>query len=1117
VPQAPLLWQAALLELAVGTQMLVAPPLFSGPSYAPLFPYLPLAALVFLLGGTTALLAATGLVPERLRGAAPVIAAVPMVLLAVNFRLTNVITEQIAYVIEAAALLVLALYEQRYAQPRVRIFVHMIAAILALQGASMVLQPGYYENTLVYAELARYLWLFAPLFLLGGIGLIRAERGTNQRVLLSFAALAALDLSVLVGAFTTSHVWTGVMLYGVIAIVLLLSVPRIRISLESPILFASLAAVAAAGDLVNGLIVTLGGTPVVPGWAIMRPPTALALLFVSTAFAVALRSGGTRLRGLTAALGLLALLIGATSLIVLANAAPMPASEVVAGLLGSRIDDDMTSGTFMAPAIVVGASLVLLLFVARPRSRATTHAFIVLGSLTIGVVALNLLAYMLDSEFLIDIFGQFAIRQHATVALGALALGIIAVGITRLVTAPVADRLFGVLTALGILVMIRGFVSDTALWHIYYDVADVGVFAYQQSVEQARNLMLALIAAVSVGAGIVFARTITLPLDEVLRAISRARAGEARAHADVESDDEIGIVARSFNQLTRELADGSDLNAAVKKAQSDLGEAIVILRDGEPEQWNDALPRITGYTDEELRAMPSITMLWPGTERAEIQAVLRSRAAQTYQIETALQKKGDGLVDLEIAVIPLPGSGAGTQLAIMRDITERKTAERGLHRLALHDALTDLPNRALFTDRLDRTIAAAQRASDSFSVLYLDLDRFKEVNDAFGHGAGDALLRELAKRLAAQLGGSDTLARFGGDEFAILLPRARTVADALSVGEILQAVLQRPYDLDRRAVYIEASLGAVVYPADGQTADALLRHADIAMYQAKRTGKGLVPYSVEQDPQSQKRIDLMSDLRHAIERDELFLHFQPQVRPADATSCNQVEALVRWRHPVRGSVAPSDFIPLAEESGFINELTRWVLREALSNVAAFSRAGRDMRVAVNLSARNLQMPGLAELVARDLAEFGVSASSLTLELTETAVMLDAQRGLETLTKLAAVGVRLSIDDFGTGYSSLANLRRLPVNELKIDRSFVADMVTNPSSGAIVRSIVQLGHSMGLTVVAEGIEDAATLAALSADGCDLAQGYHMARPMAFDALVRWTDAMVPVLPASAAAA
>ena len=1111
--QAPLLWQTALFELAIALLIVVTPPLFASALYDPIRPFFPILAFLLFCGGSAALLAAGGLVAERLRPFVPLVAALPVIALAINFTVNGIPAAQIAYWTEACALCSLAWVLWRDVPVRGRLYVLMVATIVGLQGVSMLLQPGLYQDRLVYGELGQFLWLLGPLFAFSGAGLILAGRGTHHRVVLSFAALAAVDLAILVSTFATTQTWTGVISCGTLAIILLLAVPRVSVARESPVLFASFAAVAAAGDLLSGLIVQSGGTALVPGWAIMRPPVALAFFFVSIALGIVTRQEGLRHRVVTVALAGIALLVAV--LLVAQRALSGTAKLDIAGLLGQRVDDDMGSGTLAAPLLVCAVSLLVLLYVARPHSRLVTHAFVALGSLVVGVVALNLLAYMLNSAFLLDIYEEYAMRQHATVAFGALALALVSVGFTRLLAAPVGDRLFGVLASLGILVLIRGFLGDATLSYVYDHVDALAMSTYREAVEEASNVMLVLLAAVTLGAGIVFSRTITGPLDEILRAIARARSGDQRAQADVDGYDEIGVVARSFNQLTRELADGSDLNAAVNRAQSDLGEAIVILRDGEPEHWNDALPRITGYTDAELRSMGSMTLLWPSAERAEMRAVLRSRAAQTYQLETALQKKGNGVVDLEMAVIPLPGRGAGTQLAIIRDITERKTAERGLHRLALHDALTDLPNRALFSDRLERTIAAAHRASDSFSVLYLDLDRFKEVNDAFGHGAGDALLRELAKRLATRLGGSDTLARFGGDEFAILLPQARTVADALSVGEILQAVLHRPYDLDRRAVYVEASLGAVVYPADGETADALLRHADIAMYQAKRTGKGLVAYSVEQDPQSQKRLDLMSDLRHAIERDELFLNFQPQVRLADSACCGDVEALVRWRHPTRGIVPPSDFIPLAEESGFINELTRWVLSEALRKVAELGRMGREMRVAVNLSARNLQLPGLADLVTRDLAEFGLPPGVLTLEITETAVMLDAQRGLETLAKLAAVGVRLSIDDFGTGYSSLANLRRLPVNELKIDRSFVADMVTNPSSGAIVRSIVQLGHSMGLSVVAEGIEDAATLAALRADGCDLAQGYHMARPMAFDALLRWMDATGPVLSAAAA--
>jgi len=1114
VLQAPLLWQAALFELGIGTLIVVAPPLFSVGSYDPIRPFLPIFAVLLFVGGSAALLAIGGFIKGRGRPLVPLVAALPVAGLALNFVINGLPTGQIAYGSEVVALCWLAWVLWRGDSMKNRIYFVMVAAILALQGASMLLQPGYYQNPLVYAELGTHLWLVGPLFVFTGVGLVVAGRGTHRRLTLAFAALAAIDLAVLVATFTTTHVWTGVMLYGLLAIVLLLAAPRVSVAFESPILFASFAAVAAAGDLLNGLVIVVDGEPLVPGWAIMRPPVALGLLFIACGLAVALRYDGVRFRRVTATLGTLALVVGLLTIFARITAGEAP--DHVAGLLGHRIDDDMNASPLAGPALVVGAALLLLLYVARPRSRLATQAFVTFGSLAIGVVALNLLAYMLNSSFLLDIYDQYAIRQHATVAFGALALAIVSVGITRLLAAPVSDRLFGVLGALGILVMMRGFVSDSALWFIYSHIDALAMSTYQEAVEEARNVMLALLAAVTVGTGVVLTRTITLPLEQILGAIARARAGEARARADVEGDDEIAVVARSFNELTSQLADQSDLNVAVRKAQSDLGEAIVILEGGEPREWNDALATITGYSDEELRTMQSVLLLWPSAQREELRALLRARASETYRLETALMRKGDGLAELEMAVIPLPGTESGEQLAVMRDITERKRAERGLERLALTDPLTDLPNRALFADRLERTISAAHRAEDSFALLYLDLDRFKEVNDAFGHDKGDALLREVGARLGAALATTDTLARFGGDEFAVLLPRARDVVEAFSMAEVVRAVLMRPFDLDGHRVFVEASIGVVLYPADGADADSLLRHADIAMYQAKRNGKGLVAYTVEHDPQSQRRLDVLSDLRQAIARDELLLHYQPQIRMLDGGCCGSLEALVRWNHPTRGMVPPSDFIPLAEESGFINELTLWVIREALSQAAMLRTLGREPRMAINLSARNLHYPGLVDAVAHQLATWNLEPSTLTLEITETAVMSDAKRSLQTLNELSALGVRLSVDDFGTGYSSLAYLRRLPVNELKVDRSFVMDMLANPSSDAIVSSTIQLGHSLGLAVVAEGVEDAATLAALKARRCDFAQGYHIARPMPFDQLIEWMRMRGPVIEVTSAA-
>ncbi len=429
-------------------------------------------------------------------------------------------------------------------------------------------------------------------------------------------------------------------------------------------------------------------------------------------------------------------------------------------------------------------------------------------------------------------------------------------------------------------------------------------------------------------------------------------------------------------------------------------------------------------------------------------------------------------------------------------------AADALQHQVLHDALTGLPNRTLLHDRLAHTLRLMERDASSLALLLLDLDRFKEVNDTLGHQAGDALLRQVAARMRDAVRASDTVARLGGDEFAVLLPGAERDG-AVHAAQTLLAALVSPVTVEGQTVHVGVSIGIAVTPAHGHEAAVLLRHADVAMYIAKRGGSGYAVYDPRHDGYSTGRLMREAELRQALATHELVLHYQPLVdlRTGQTTG---VEALVRWTHPTHGLLAPDAFIPLAEQTGLIVPLTRWVLEQVVAQQAAWARAGRPLAVAVNLSVRTLHDERLPETLAWLLRRSAIAPEQVTLEITESVLMADPAQAHAVLTRLSALGVRVAIDDFGTGYSSLAYLKQLPVDAVKIDKSFVQSMGATETTKdtAIVRSIIELGHNLGLMVVAEGIEDRETWAHVRALGGDVAQGYYMSRPLPLPSLDRW---------------
>jgi diguanylate cyclase (GGDEF)-like protein len=422
---------------------------------------------------------------------------------------------------------------------------------------------------------------------------------------------------------------------------------------------------------------------------------------------------------------------------------------------------------------------------------------------------------------------------------------------------------------------------------------------------------------------------------------------------------------------------------------------------------------------------------------------------------------------------------------------------------ALHDGLTGLPNRVLLHDRLDQAVLSCARDGSAGAVMLLDLDRFKDVNDTLGHAHGDELLRQVGPRLLAVLRAGDTVARLGGDEFAILLPCVEREAIGVVAGRVVEA-LERPFEIDGVMVDIGASVGVARYPDHGEDVGTLLQRADTAMYRAKEAGGRWESYEAADDGHSRGRLALVGELRRALERGELVVHYQPK---ADVVSGEMrgVEALVRWSHPERGMLAPDEFIPLAEQTGLIGALTRWVVDDALRQVAAWRAEGMNLSVAVNLSARTLLDPSLPEQVRGILRRHGLEGPALELEITESSLMADPARAREILGRLRDLGVRLAIDDFGVGHSSLAYLGRLPVDDIKVDRSFVLGMEEDEHDATIVRSTIELARSFGLGTIAEGVETTAAWRRLAAMGCDRVQGYLLSPPMPGADVPSWAAA------------
>jgi len=531
-------------------------------------------------------------------------------------------------------------------------------------------------------------------------------------------------------------------------------------------------------------------------------------------------------------------------------------------------------------------------------------------------------------------------------------------------------------------------------------------------------------------------------------------------------------------------------------------EGIVFHKDGTITDANPPLLALIGCTLAEVRGRHVLSFISPDNV-ARVLAVMSRGEETTYEL--ALLHKDGSRIPVEFIVRTMERNGERIRMTIVRDIRDRQAAQARIHHLAHHDELTGLPNRGAFMEQIDHVIAGARATQSQLALLFIDLDHFKRVNDSLGHLVGDTLLQTVAGRITATLRTTDLVARFGGDEFMVLLPGAVQRTDVEEVAQKLLQSIEVPSEVEGRSISVTPSIGIALFPHDGATPAELIKHADSAMYRAKSRGRATYQFF---DPAIARtayaELVLESQLALALERGEFVLHYQPQVRARDGALVG-VEALIRWQHPERGLLAPDEFIPVAEQRRLMVGIGRWTLREAV-RCARRWHAQRDglppVPVAVNLSSVEFRAAGFVDMVAQVLREENVQGDLLEVELTERMLMDDVQEVKQMLAQLKALGIRIAVDDFGTGYSSLGHLKDLPIDRIKIDRSFVQDLPADHGSAAIASAIIQLARGLNLAVIAEGVETEAQRCFLVEHGCDELQGELISRPLPALAIDDW---------------
>lgn len=621
-----------------------------------------------------------------------------------------------------------------------------------------------------------------------------------------------------------------------------------------------------------------------------------------------------------------------------------------------------------------------------------------------------------------------------------------------------------------------------------------------------------LISVVAASLLIANKRSIKEPLNRLLHSIRMTKHGRLRRPVEWNSSDELGLLIREYNEMValqgQAQEEAQRKQALLEATLHNIGQGICLFdQDLNLMVWNERYIELLNLPRDLVKeGTPLSDILRYNGERGEygdvsIQALISDRVAiarrrEPYRME---RTRPNGRV-IQVDHNPMPGGG---YVATYTDITERKQTEARMRHLAVHDVLTSLPNRTLFLDRLRQALLSARRFQRGVTVLFVDLDRFKDINDHFGHDVGDLMIQEMGQRLSRIIRDSDTAARLGGDEFAIIQTDVQNIEDTIALAQRIIDELCQPFDCRGIRLHSTASVGITLFPEDGENPEQLVKNADMAMYAAKAEGRNNYRFflpSMHERVKERKTIE--EDLRNALEQDQLELYYQPKI---DCRTERVVgaEALVRWHHPERGLILPGEFISVAEECGLINRLGAWVLDKACRQTRAWrdsSLAG--LRIAVNLSPAQFQDAELVNSVTKIVKETALPEGTLELEITESILMNNPEKAVSTLNELKELGVLIAIDDFGTGYSSLNYLKRFPVTSIKIDRSFVNDIHVDMDDKAIVDAVIGLGHSLNLEVVAEGVEEVEQLVYLQEKGCDFIQGFIFSKPLPASTFESW---------------